>query len=190
MWGKNSRNRKALRQLEAMMSDWECVSCGETHSGVFDLAAFAPDYWRGEKLYEPNSALRFGDDFLSEDFCIIGGENFFIRGVALVPVDGLPEPFGFGAWSSLSRQSFDQYIEGFDQGRYESSLGWFGWFSNRFLTFDDTLNQACDVSPRQDRQRPTFLFQNEQHEFGRAQRDGIPAERLLEIFEAYGHKPV
>jgi hypothetical protein len=74
---------------------------------------------------------RMDGDFLSEDFCIIGGDSFFVRGVLEIPVHGLAEKFGFGSWSSLSRPNFDLYVERFDDGDYAGLGPWSGWFSNR-----------------------------------------------------------
>ncbi|MEO1100815.1 MAG: DUF2199 domain-containing protein [Pseudomonadota bacterium] len=169
--------------------EWMCAKCGEMHRGVFDFAAFAPDIWQHAEVYAPNADLDLSGDFLSEDFCVIGGKYFFVRGVAEVPVEGLAVPFGFGSWSTLSRENLDAYLDGFDKGRYEVERPWTGWFSNRISTFPDTLNQPCIVIPQNDRQRPHLLLSDENHELARAQRSGIDALWLLEIFEAYGHVP-
>jgi hypothetical protein len=115
---------------------------------MFDVAAFAPDFWDGAEVYEPNSALRLDGDFLSEDFCIIGGESFFIRGVLEIPVRGVAEKFGFGSWSTLSKANFELYVERFDEGEYPGLGPWTGWFSNRIPGFADTLKQPCWVHPQ------------------------------------------
>lgn len=154
---------------------------------MFDLAAFAPDFWKGAEEREPNSALRMDGDFLSEDFCIIGGDSFFVRGVLDIPVHGLAEKFGFGVWSSLSRTNFDLYADRFDEGAYAGLGPWTGWFSNRIETFPDTVKQPCWVHPQLDRQRPVISLGDPDHPLAVAQQDGVDAERVLEIYAAYGH---
>jgi len=95
------RQRSALDVLQG--ASWTCAQCGADHEGMFDLAADAPVHWDGAEVYEPNGALRRDGDFLSEDFCVLGGEHFFVRCVFDIPVHGMAEKFGLGVWSTLSR---------------------------------------------------------------------------------------
>ena len=75
---------------------WRYGGCSEWHTGLMDLAALVPDPWPHREDREPNSALRLDGDFLSEDFCVIGGKDFLVRAVLEIPVHGLAEKFGFG----------------------------------------------------------------------------------------------
>lgn len=154
---------------------------------MFHLSALAPYAWPGSVEYEPNHALRFDGDFLSEDFCVVGGEHFFVRCVFEIPVHGLEEAFGFGIWSTLSRTNFDIYVDAFDDGGYAESGPWPGYFSNPLDCFGDTLNQPDWVQPRLQRQRPTVTLMDPSHPLAIAQFEGISAERVLEIYAAYGH---
>ena len=167
---------------------WTCASCKLEHRGMFDLGASAPDHWGQDKIHEPNVDLRLDGDFLSEDFCVIDGEHFFVRCVFRIPVHGLDRRFAYGCWSSLSRENFDRYVDGFDDGDYDGAGPWFGWFSNRLRGFEDTLNQACWVHPQPD-QRPTIALDDPDHKLAQAQTNGITPERLLELYAAYGHAP-
>lgn len=182
--------RRPLTALERLRArEWHCASCGDAHQGMFDLAAWSPAFWQGPENHEPNSALRTDGDFLSEDFCVIGGENFFVRGVLLIPVDGLDEPFGFGVWSTLSRKNFDIYVDGFDDSEYSDWGPWTSWFSSALPDFGETLSQQAWIEPRPDRQRPLVWLHDDDHPLSIAQRDGISPERVLEIYAAYGHAP-
>ena len=156
---------------------------------MFDLGADAPDHWGDVDRIEPNRDLRLDGDFLSEDFCVLGGEHYFVRCEFEIPVHGIAEKFGFGVWSTLSRKNFDIYVEGFDTGRYADDGPWTGWFGNRIASFEDSLNQPCWVFPQPERQRPTLALENDGHELTRAQQDGISPERLLELYAAHGHGP-
>jgi len=175
----------ALERLRAR--SWRCATCDEEHRGVFHLSAFAPYAWPGPEEYEPNHALRIDGDFLSEDFCVIGGEHFLVRCVFEIPVYGLGDGFGFGVWSTLSRTNFDKYVDGFDHSDYADFGPWSGYFSNALDGFGDTLNQPNWVHPQRDRLRPRVTIMDESHPLAVAQRDGISAERVLEIYAAYGH---
>ena len=179
--------RRKKSAAERLQEQWTCSSCGETHQGLFDLAAFAPDPWPGEEIYQPNSALDLAGDFLSEDFCVLAGEHFMVRCVLEIPVDGFAEKFGFGCWSTLSRTNFDKYIDAFDHGKFEDWGPWNGWLMNRFAGYIGDEPELVDVIPQPNRQRPTLVIRDMDHPLAIAQAEGISAERMLEIYEHYGH---
>lgn len=176
--------------IKVLKSGWRCSCCGEWHHGVMDLAAGAPDPWPHEESYEPNSALRLDGDFLSEDFCVLGGEDFFVRSVLEIPVRGLDRPWGFGCWTTLSRTNFDKYVGGFDNAQYEDDGPWFGWLANRLkIYFEDEVPISVDVFPQPARQRPRLVVQDADRPLAIAQGDGISAEDMLVLLRAYGHGP-
>lgn len=180
--------RKTPAALDRLKSaSIECRSCGDVHEGMFDLFAFSPDHWGGIEEYESNSALRTTGDFLSEDFCVLNGEHFFVRCILEIPVDGLPEKFGFGCWSTLSRANFDKYIDGFDIGRFSDPGPWAGWFSNTLKPYPDGVNLPCWVYPQPGRQRPTIWLESPNHPLAAAQEEGIAPEDLFAIYRANGH---
>ena len=190
--GRSTNKRaeaRALGILRRLDGTWSCSGCGRPHIGLPHLSVLAPDHWPGEKSYEPNSNLRFDGDFLSEDFCIIAGQHFFVRGVASLPITGLEQPLAFGTWSTLSRANFEQYVATFRSGRAAADQPAFGWFSNRLATFDDTLNTPCKVHFRPDSERPSFELVDSGTDFERDQKEGISAVRVLSILDAYGHAP-
>lgn len=168
---------------------WTCAQCGLEHQGMFDLALGAPDHWDGDKVAEPNWALRFDGDFLSNDFCVLGGEDFFVRCVFEIPVHGMDRKFGYGVWSSLSRANFELYVHDFFRDGDEDLGPWTGWFSNGLKGVEDTLNQPCWVHPPPGGQRPLITLHKDDHELARAQIEGITPERLLELYTANGHGP-
>lgn len=156
----------------------------------------APDHWPYRDGYEDNAgvvlaldAAAQGDavDFLSEDFCLLGGQHFLIRCVLLVPVAGLAQPFGFGCWSTLSEANFRRYLDGFDDGRHSCPMPWTGWLCNGLgeLTGCDPI--AVRVRPHPDRQRPMLEVIDPDQPLARAQADGLAIEQLVELLDRYGH---
>lgn len=169
LW-KKSAEKRALKRLSQITTE---------------LAWITPDPWPGDDAYEPNSSLVLDDNFLSEDFCVMEGKYFFIRGVALVPVFGMERPYAFGCWTTLSLDNFNFYLSRFDAGFPEGLEPCSGWFSNQIPTFETTLAKPCSVYIQPHRQRPHLVIQDETSEFGAAQRNGIFASRLLQALDTH-----
>jgi len=188
IWNKYQNRKVAETQLNQMLNaEWVCSSCSEKHNGLFDLAAFAPDFWEGEENYSTNSEVRLEGNFLSEDFCVIDGESFFVRSVLDFPIKKHKCRFGFGVWSTLSKTNFQKYIDGFDAGSFPTDTQWTEWFSNQIKGIENTIRQECWVIPQINRQRPLIKFMDEEHPVSVAQTKGLDAEWLLEIYAANGH---
>ena len=126
--------------------------------------------------------------FLSEDFCVLEGEHFFVRCVLDLPLLGTEgRSFGLGVWSTLSEANFKLYCDTFDTGKQDELGPWFGWFSNRLKAYPNTLNLKCQVHPRPGRQRPWIEITQPDHPLAKEQREGISVERLAEILALDGH---
>ena len=158
---------------------------------MFDLAAHAPDPWTGPAEYQPNSAMVLDGDFLSEDFCILQGEHFFVRGVVEIPVFGIANSLGLGCWTTLSRENFDRYVDGFDTGYYGNVGPWSGWLSNRILPFMERESNflPSHVRPRAGRMRPLIDVAIDGHPLAAAQEEGISPEEVLAVYAIHGHSP-
>jgi hypothetical protein len=168
--------------------NWVCLCCGLRHSGVFDLASSRPEVWPSSEERSPNSEVLTSDNALTEDFCVLDGEHFFVRCVLRLPIVGASGAcFGFGVWSTLSKQNFDLYVDTFDGGRQGGLGPWFGWFSNRLKGYPDTLSLKCRVTPRDGRERPLIELEPTSHPLAIEQREGITFDRLLEIYALNGH---
>ena len=167
---------------------WTCVACGETHQGLFDFACGKPEQWPGNEDKVPNSALDPNGNFLSEDFCVLKGQHFFVRAVLELPIRGSGgRQFGFGVWATLSRQNFVRYVNTFDSGEQDGLGPWFGWFSNRLEGYPNTLNLKCQVHPVSGRQRPRVLLEPTDHPLAVEQQSAITFERVLELYAINGH---
>src|ERR1019366_7582768 len=119
---------------------WTCPCCKQKHGGMFDLAFAKPDAWLGGGEAAPNWKVATSSNILTEDFCIVEGENFFVRCLLSLPIVTKPDvSFTFCIWSSLSRGNFDLYVDTFDDGKQGGLGPWFGWFSNRLIGYPDTF---------------------------------------------------
>lgn len=172
---------------DSLSGEWTCSICEERHQGLFDLACFAPVYWNDEEIYAPNSQLNLEEDFLSEDFCVIAGEDFFIRCVLKLPLIGSTQSFGYGVWVSASRSNFEFYIDRFDSGDFSPDDGWFGWFSNDLKGYPECNQLKCDVVPQSGRQRPLIVLHDADHPLVVEQMQGVEFDRLTDIYKLNGH---
>lgn len=176
---------------QLLLGDWQCSCCGKWFNGIMDLAVDHPDPWSNDADHEPNAALRTDGDFLSEDFCVLNGEHFMVRSVMEFPVHGLAQKWGFGCWTSLSKDNFDRYIAGFDSGMCEDEGPWFGWLCNGLKgLYTDDPSIPLDVYPQSGSRRPRLVALGEDNPIARAQRDGLSVDDLLAILRANGHSPM
>jgi hypothetical protein len=160
---------------------FECNLCHETHSGIFDLGCDGPDAYLNSSEEERQQEFKKTDDI-----CVWHSEDFFVRCVMPIPVRGLDEYFGYGVWSSLSKENFQLYHDHWDHPASDGLGPWFGWFSNRLKLYPETLNLKCQVH-LQDGLRPLLELEPSDHRLAVDQRQGITVERLFEIYAANGH---
>jgi hypothetical protein len=168
--------------------EWVCPCCGESHGGLFDVALDRPGACASDQPRQPNSALDGSDNILTDDFCVVDGEHYFARCILMLPIVGAPNShFGWGVWSSLSKENFDRYVETFDSHEQGGLGPWFGWFSNHLQGYPETFGLKCQVFPQDDKQRPLIELEATDHPLSLEQRNGITLDRILDIYAEYGH---
>lgn len=105
MHGRTTRQSEILWEKLASR-EFVCRSCGETHRGIPELACGKPEQWPGDEDKQPNSAIMTSKNVLTEDFCVLDGEHFFVRAVLYLPIKEFKkEKFGFGVWTTLSKKT-------------------------------------------------------------------------------------
>jgi hypothetical protein len=163
---------------------WTCACCGKQYNTLPEgFACEAPHYWRQPADDEPESRNELGSDF-----CMIDGEEFFIRGCVEIPVIGRQTSFIWGVWASLSRESFERAVALHDQDIIENEPPRFGWFSNELSVYPSTLSLKTQVHFRSHRLRPSIVLESTDHPLAVEQRQGISVERVQEIAAALFHR--
>ena len=159
-----------------------CKKCGERHEGIPDLGYALP-----LPIAELSADERAQRAKISDDFCTLDEENFFVRGVLELPIIGQADRFGLGVWSSLRRINFQRYVETFED-KDQSKLGsFFGWFSNRLPNYPDTFLLKCEVHPRDGNKRPSITLQPTDHPLSLEERFCIELEKVLELLSGSYH---
>lgn len=143
--------------------------------------ADAPVYWSPQVAALPQSLL-------TADRCVIGGEHFFVRGTIEIPVHGSGVPFSWGAWVSLSAQSFEHAAEHWERPGREHNPPYFGWLSVALPYEPSTVNIKTNVHTRPIGTRPLVeLDPTDEHPLAVEQRTGITLARVQEIAESMIH---
>jgi hypothetical protein len=156
-----------------------CVTCGKTHDGLPDLAFRWPDpYFR---IPESERSTRIQG---TEDLCAIDNEDYFIRGVILIPIEGTTEHLGLGVWVSQKRENFQTYVDNFDT----PDIGpFFGWLSNSISFYEPTTWLMKTMAHFQgNNKRPLIELAPCEHPLYLDYSRGITVERAWDI--AHAHK--
>ncbi|WP_435609536.1 DUF2199 domain-containing protein [Streptomyces sp. C10-9-1] len=128
------------------------------------------------------------DCLLSSDQCVIQAQHYFVKGLIEIPVIGSDEVFSWGAWVTLSRESFSRAADVWDTPGRESEKPYFGWLTTDLPVYSPTtLNLKTNVHTRPIGQRPFIELEPTDHPLALEQRTGITQDRVREIATALLH---
>lgn len=91
----------------------------------------------------------------------------------------------WGVWVSLSQESFDHYVETWNEP--DTERAYFGWFCSKLLYYESTHLLATDVRPQADGQRPSLVLHETDHELYEDFVNGITIENAQRIAEIAMH---
>jgi len=171
-----------IRQASAMSFEFKCKTCGETHRGMPGFGAEKP-----LSYYEIPEAEREARCDCGSDECVIDGQWFFVRGCIEIPVHGEEDPFVWGAWVSLSKESFEQWGQCFGAVRRSHIGPFFGWLNAWLAPYPDTMNLKTMVKLRDNDIRPYIELEKTDHPLSIEQHNGISVERVAEIYSIMMH---
>lgn len=152
---------------------YQCKVCGKTHDGLPDIGFQWPDPYFGVPEAERSARVN-----ANTDICSIDDEDFFIRGVLLIPVYGQDQPFGLGIWVSQSQQNFKTYVENYDTDQIGP---FFGWFSNKLPFYEESTWALKTMAHFQGNgQRPLIELEPCDHQLYRDVRNAISLQTAWE----------
>ncbi|GHA15118.1 DUF2199 domain-containing protein [Oceanisphaera arctica] len=160
-----------------------CTSCGERHEGSSSFAFRAPD------AYLEQSAEIQARGSLGRNLCYYkdeDGEHYFIRVVLDIPIHGVAEPFIWGVWVSLSKQSYQDYQAHHDKPDINTT--YFGWLCNYLPWYSNTYTLATSVHPLDGDHRPCITLHDADHELIHDFKLGISIAKAQQIAELCLHQ--
>ncbi len=171
---RNERPTTTLANLAHLR--WKCSSCDEWHEGpCLDFGYSEPHYWRRELEASSKSGT-----FLTDDYCAIRGEHYFVRGLLHLPIIGTGESFRWGVWGSLSRENFEKLRTMSDDDAAELPP-MFSWLSTQLPDYPDTLSLKMYAYPQFHNQRPHFRLEETDHPLTQEYHHGTTPERVREL---------
>lgn len=123
---------------------------------------------------------------LTEDLCIIDGQDFLVHGVIEIPVRDYEHEFGWGVWVSHKRENFQTYREHFNTANVGPFFGWLCTEIDYYPEF--TLNLKTMAHYRGGGIRPRIVLEDCAHPLYRQQRDAISLPEAWESVHHYSSK--
>lgn len=157
---------------------YHCATCGKSHDGLPDVGYRWPDPYFGVPESERDQRIHG-----TTDICSIDDEDFFVRGIILVPIKNSTDAFGLGVWVSQKRENFQTYLKNFDT----AEIGpFFGWLCNRIPTYEeDTWALKTMAHFQGNGKRPLIELEPSEHPLYRDYSEGITLERAWAIVHAH-----
>ena len=164
-----------------------CATCKTEH----DLSELEPSFVRPDAFFAIPPDERETRVRDAGDACTIrddaGVERHYLRVRVPLPVRGEHEPFHWIAWAEIDPASWRRLVDEVCDGEavtFECPAA----LANDFPGYvDATLGLAGTMRVTERRLRPSFtLCSSVRHALAAEQREGIHAERLLEIVGAHG----
>lgn len=161
-----------------------CGECGELHEG-------SPSFSYPEPMYVASLSDEDRSDIekSSDDLFVVKheeGHHYFARVILEIPIHGCKEPFLWGGWVSLSEESFDRYLDTWDEAVESDS--YFGWFNNALPYYEESAGLKTQVRPRTGGNRPYIELEKDSGELADDYYNGISIEKAQAIAEICMHK--
>ncbi|MEK5397930.1 DUF2199 domain-containing protein [Paenibacillus sp. FSL K6-2859] len=125
---------------------------------------------------------------LTDDFCVIDEQHFFIRGHIEIPIIDSREKFIWSVWASLSAENFLKSNELLLVEGREEEEPYFGWLSTELSIYPlTTLSLKTRVHTQEVGAVPLIELEQTDHPLAVEQREGISIERVKEIAHLINH---
>ena len=159
---------------------WTCSCCGRQFDELpldWDTIAPAP-------YLDIPEAERASRTELTEAFCTVDRDTFYIRGLIELPIIGHAGRLAFGVWGSLSAASKQKVSEVWNSPERAEAGPFFAWLCSRLPLYPDTVGLKTRIHLRPPPITPYVELEPTGHPLAVAQRQGVTLARVVEIAEA------
>ena len=168
--------------MKSTSLQFTCVACGEIHDGIPAWHFAAPV----QALAIPKEDRRNRVE-LTEDDCVIDGDQFYLKGLLEIPIQDTSQPFTWGVWVSVSEESYVRFSELFDDPLRESGEWFFGWLCSSVPGYPDTQLLKTNLRVREYPMRPLIELEPTDHPLAIDQREGINRDRAVGMAQSLLH---
>jgi len=123
---------------------------------------------------------------LTADQCVVDGEHFFVRGHIELPIIDSGETFTWSVWVSLSKTSFRDMTERWDDPNREGDA-YFGYLCTSLSVYPNTIYLKTTVTVREVGLVPLIEIQEREHPLYIDQRDGLTSARVEDMVHTLLH---
>jgi len=124
---------------------------------------------------------------LTEDDCVIDDREFYLKGLLELPIHGTAERFVWGIWLSVSAESHARFAVLFEDPKRQAGEEFFGWVCTEIPGYPSTQLLKAMLRVREYPMRPWVQLEPTAHPLAVEQREGMTADRAVELTESLLH---
>jgi hypothetical protein len=159
---------------------WTCSCCGRQFTELpLDWTIDAPVPYLD--IPETERASRAA---LTENFCTVDDNEFYIYGLVEIPIIGHADTLRFGVWTSLSAASMEKVSDVWSSPGRHAVGPFFGWLCSTLPLYPNTFGLKTHVHLRAPPIVPYVELEPTEHPLAVEQRRGVTIARVVEIAEA------
>lgn len=153
-----------------------CKDCGRIHPKPENEIGFQfPDV-----VFALSDADRRRRCRYTAETCILDERNYFVRGIAPLPVAGRSKPFAIAVWAEISRASFTRVFELWNDPKQVSEPRFPGLIANTVPLIAETVGLRVVIQLSGPNIPPVFFADIATHPLYKEQMEGIDEHRAIE----------
>jgi hypothetical protein len=146
----------------------------------------APFGWTNPPEAKHDDTFELGYmEMLTDNYARRDG-NFLVRAYLAIPVQGTDSEVFLGVWCSLSSGHHARFRSAQVRGDAQNIGEQFSWLYTQLPPLSGPLLTKGTLVPFSDSRMPLYWIADEKHPLYAAQRDGMRASEILELYEAMG----
>ena len=163
------------------MANWKCGICDKDHDQIpMDIAYARPQQYFELPQAEREARALFNAE-TNPDLCVIDGNQFLVRAVLPLPVEGGDE-FRHGVWVVVDKPSFEKYAWFEGDGSNEPPFE--GHLSSEIPGYPSTFLLPVEIKLGKPTDRPSVWLKPGEHPLSTEQSTGITMARVHDLVRA------